>query len=347
MVYGIDLFGFCIALECQDDPTIGQFAEVFAQCRKGAIARPYFGDCGEADLLIKIHLLTDETSAPRVGPQAEHLQHFMIYPEMAFDLYQDSDDILWTAVDQCDWTRVDYARRVADIHVHASRLDARPKYITMALLFPILLDFFQERGMVFLHGACLEKDGRSILMVAPSHGGKTTTAFTLATAGYKVLTDDMCLIHAPEGGELRMYGFRQHFSIRTQSFELLPALGERVGLLGTVPQGQYPDDTDPKVRLPINALFPDAYAPAAASGLVLFLEIGAPDHALIPISARGDALDRLWGCSLFVTGPRHAFKRVLALSELLASSAVYILRLGLDTSRLHTVIDQALAELVP
>lgn len=62
---------------------------------------------------------------------------------------------------------------------------------------PILLCFL-ERGDVPLHAACVELDGRALLLAAPGRFGKTTLAAAFAAGGHRVLSEDLvCLRPGP------------------------------------------------------------------------------------------------------------------------------------------------------
>lgn len=58
---------------------------------------------------------------------------------------------------------------------------------------PIVLCFL-ARGDVPLHAACVEVEGRALLLAAPSRFGKSTLAMAFAEAGHRVLAEDLvCL----------------------------------------------------------------------------------------------------------------------------------------------------------
>jgi hypothetical protein len=53
---------------------------------------------------------------------------------------------------------------------------------------------FRARGDVPLHAACVEIEGRALLLAAPGRFGKTTLAAAFAAAGFRVLAEDLsCL----------------------------------------------------------------------------------------------------------------------------------------------------------
>jgi hypothetical protein len=60
---------------------------------------------------------------------------------------------------------------------------------------PVMLCFL-ERGDLPIHASCVEIDGRALLLAAPKKYGKTTLAAAFASAGYRVLAEDLvCLRH--------------------------------------------------------------------------------------------------------------------------------------------------------
>lgn len=53
---------------------------------------------------------------------------------------------------------------------------------------------FRARGDVPLHAACVEIEGRALLMAAPGRFGKTTLAAAFAAAGFRVLAEDLSCV---------------------------------------------------------------------------------------------------------------------------------------------------------
>lgn len=61
-----------------------------------------------------------------------------------------------------------------------------------------------RRDLYFLHSAALERDGRAFLLVGESGAGKSTTAWALANAGFRYLSDELAPITLGSG-EVQAY----------------------------------------------------------------------------------------------------------------------------------------------
>ena len=61
------------------------------------------------------------------------------------------------------------------------------------MAFQIVLD------MIFLHAACIIMEGKAILFIAPSGGGKTTLSLLARDAGFRVLNDEYCVVKQKNG----------------------------------------------------------------------------------------------------------------------------------------------------
>lgn len=56
-----------------------------------------------------------------------------------------------------------------------------------------------QRGLLPLHANAVEIDGRAVAFMAESGGGKSTLAAWFHDRGYRVIADDVCVIHFDEG----------------------------------------------------------------------------------------------------------------------------------------------------
>jgi hypothetical protein len=58
----------------------------------------------------------------------------------------------------------------------------------------------QQRGLFPLHGSAIEMNGECVVFSGVSGIGKSTIAFAFARLGYKILTDDLCVISLDNKG---------------------------------------------------------------------------------------------------------------------------------------------------
>lgn len=86
---------------------------------------------------------------------------------------------------------VDLHRGVAFGHFSATTLAHRPffRWHFLELAFFILLE--AQGLMMGVHGAALAKNGKAILLRAPSGGGKTTLAYAAARSRFQALAEDV------------------------------------------------------------------------------------------------------------------------------------------------------------
>lgn len=286
------------------------------------------------DLTFHIHV--DHPAAPPpVLSEAEHVHRFEMYPRMFFDLYERENEI-WTVLDGQDWTRTNLATGRTDAWVDSARLDIRPRYVTMALVFPILVDHLQRRSHFVFHCAGLARNGRAVLLAGPSGGGKSTLTLALLQAGYYLLADDMCVLTVEQNGSLSIQGFHEDLAVCPDVASLLPSLGP---LPAPLPGSG-------KIRLPRNHFSPDDGDYSARPGLVLLPRVDSTGHRLVPLS-KEEALHQFACSALFVTGKRGIQERTFAVIDLLEQSETYELLLGPDMESAPRVIDSALEALTP
>lgn len=135
----------------------------------------------------------------------------------------------------------------------------------------ILLEDLMSRsgGLFLLHGAALARDGRVLIVSAPSGFGKTTLAIHLLSRGFDLLTDDLVGIDRATGLVLP---FPKTLGLRAGTRRTLPvdllvrARAARVGR-GRAPRGAWPVDAV--------AFAGRTAAPARPSVVVLMRPVGA------------------------------------------------------------------------
>ncbi|MEY4565991.1 MAG: hypothetical protein RLY14_961 [Planctomycetota bacterium] len=121
---------------------------------------------------------------------------------------------------QCD---IDLERRVASVTVDSIKRVKASRYFFTAILCTALA----RSSHVPIHAACLAVlDGgeqRSVVIVAPSGTGKSTTAFALAHSGWRLMGDDLACVTRNEG-QLTVWGYPRNCHVRRPTFALLPWL---------------------------------------------------------------------------------------------------------------------------
>jgi hypothetical protein len=96
-------------------------------------------------------------------------------------------------------------------------------------LLPLICEGLRLAGHCPVHAACLAApvgdDWRSVLIVAKSETGKSTTALALTDSGWKLMGDDIALV-CREDGRLKAWGFPRACHVRRNTLRLLPWLNE-------------------------------------------------------------------------------------------------------------------------
>ncbi len=196
--------------------------------------------------------------------------------------------------------------------------------ITFTGLAPIL----RRRGIYLLHAFAACANGRSLLLVGPSHSGKTTTGLWLLANGWELLANDVVALKAAEG-ETAVYPTPNLVGIRPPTLDLVPhwrgVLAEKANTA---------NDVEVSSDLFVNGRYPSA-APAAT---ICFLARGhAPTSTLTPLSPAialsklmAESVDR-WDTAVL---PAHtAF-----LAQLVQQAACYQLTVGSHPNTLADVL---------
>lgn len=76
----------------------------------------------------------------------------------------------------------------------------------------------QAHQHLIIHAACLEKNGKGIIISAPSGSGKSTLCAYLVSQGWRLLSDELALI---DTNTLMMHGLARPISLKNQSIEVI------------------------------------------------------------------------------------------------------------------------------
>ncbi|MCG5495346.1 HprK-related kinase A [Ectothiorhodospira variabilis] len=80
----------------------------------------------------------------------------------------------------------------------------------------------QTKHYLLFHAACLEKNGRAVIMPAPPESGKSTLCAALACSGWRLLSDEATLVDLA-GGPVRVYGLSRPVSLKNASIDVIQA----------------------------------------------------------------------------------------------------------------------------
>lgn len=226
---------------------------------------------------------------------------------------------------------VDCGRLDLDLRVQQARLTLAPHTnptVADYFLMPLLCEGLSQAGHYPMHAASLEVSAAgepaSVLIVAKSGTGKSTTALALANAGWKLMGDDLALL-CKQDGQLAAWGFPRLVHVRRPSLKLLPWLNE----LPLIPTS-VADTFD----LPLSALGARACIPKSRPrkpALMIILERpNSQAHRCQPLD-RATALAALAhenvqpieGC-----GDRHAHTAFSWFAELVQQTPAYQLSAG-------------------
>jgi hypothetical protein len=196
----------------------------------------------------------------------------------------------------------------------ASRLS---EAILLLLALQELLAMFDA---TLVHGACVARQGRAILIMATERRGKSTTAFSLVRAGWSLLSDDRSLLMR-DGETVSLHSFLERCRIGAQGISFFPEVAPHAEL----PQGEGKAEFDPE------AVWGNVRVSAARPAVLLIPEVVDQD---LPFSQRAlrvehvDDMKLLLADNVLRTSPSATATRFDLLCELLRSVPVFRLRVG-------------------
>lgn len=78
-------------------------------------------------------------------------------------------------------------------------------------------------GVVGIHAGCVVRDGKAVLLAAPSGAGKSTTTLALALRGWSLLSDDWTYVTSTGSG-LRAWGMKTSLKLLPDAMRFFPQL---------------------------------------------------------------------------------------------------------------------------
>lgn len=93
------------------------------------------------------------------------------------------------------WFGVDRAARRVTVPAGLEALRREERLWSLPSMLVLL-----HEGVLVLHAAAVEVDGRAVVFGAPSRHGKTTLAAAFVRRGYRLLTEDLCAVEVDDAG---------------------------------------------------------------------------------------------------------------------------------------------------
>jgi hypothetical protein len=110
------------------------------------------------------------------------------------------------------------------------QVDANPgasqQQIRVFLLGSAMGALLHQRGFLLIHGNAIEVNGKCLIFAGHKGQGKSTLAAAFAQAGYRVLSDDLCIINFAENGQPMVQPGQPHIKLWRDSLTHIGSLPE-------------------------------------------------------------------------------------------------------------------------
>jgi hypothetical protein len=187
----------------------------------------------------------------------------------------------------------------------------------------------RRRGFFTVHAFAAAKDGRAVLLVGDIGAGKTTTGFSLLSAGWKLVSNDSPLISQGENGVI-VSAYPGLLAAYDDTLARFPVLHPFMGAA-----------SDPPVKraFPADAAFANVWQRQARAQALLFPKVtpGLEASQAQPLSPR-DALLALLPNSIERWDRDYIALHLVVLQALVHQAPAYRLMLGSDVPALPELI---------
>ena len=243
----------------------------------------------------------------------------------------------WLMIQLGPWGHayVDLARGEAAA-VLSPELAARPDVVSDALLNTIMLNFCLHHGYGLLHAACLVRDGRALLLVAPPESDKSAVALQLAlSAGFRLLTDSTVQL-SPYGAGALLCAFP--VGTLTLREELLPDFPQVHGFLHSELVGGRRQFTLDLRRYDPRLVVDEAW-PAGVIELCLLARSDDDETTIVPATDE-EVWEAVLHNSLPYDSPDVWARNLARLTPLLARAGTHHLTIGRDPQDVIAAINR-------
>lgn len=202
-------------------------------------------------------------------------------------------------------------------------------YITVAIA-PIL----RQRQHYFIHSSGVSLNGQGVLFSGQSHSGKTTTCINLILNGWRLLANDIVILHPKEDG-VYAYPIPDLLSLRPRTFALLPALNDAL-------EGKPYHEFYNQKMLSSAVLFSDKWSEPVRVKAICFPRVCNQDENVIEPQIKALALAQLLETSMDCWDDGSLETHTSLMTQLSSQADCYILNLGRDVEGLPDMLQSQL-----
>ncbi len=208
--------------------------------------------------------------------------------------------------------------------------------VAHVIFFPMWAQLLKARGVFPIHAAGLQRGGKGILFPGKSGCGKSTLSFHLLRHGYKLLGDDTVFIRR-SGSGAEMLFFPEDVDVCSETVDLFPQLALARNLTE--------DRWQPKARVNLNEVGPDAVVESSATDVLVFPVIAEDGKTRYERIGPTEALAELILYAFLFMDPQTSKENFALLASLVQTTKCFRLHMGLDGAELAGAVDSIVAAL--
>lgn len=202
------------------------------------------------------------------------------------------------------------------------------------MFFPMWAQLLKTRGVFPVHAAGLERHGKGILFPGKSGCGKSTLSLHLLRQGYRLLGDDTVFIRQ-SGSGAEMLFFPEEVDVCAETVDLFSQLA--------LARNMTEDRWQPKARVNLNEVGPDAVIESARTDLLIFPVIAEDGITRYERVNPTEALAELILYAFLFMDPQTSRDNFALLAALVQTTKSYRLYMGLDGAELAGAVDEIVA----
>ena len=229
------------------------------------------------------------------------------------------DSLLCCAWTSSDKKKINYAA--------VSKNDNFQHPICQAVLNPVLRDIFLYRKCLLLHSAGVRSQkGVGLVFIAPSGGGKTTTALSMVRNGSKLLGDDLLVIKPSANGNI-MFGVPEPMNLTKETIHFFKETD-------ITPQTATKNTGYRKKTIKPQSIYGDrCFINQCPAHVIYFVNKTLKGPAIEPINA-SSALEKIILSHAFTRNQIARAESISKLCEFISHVSVYELNTGSDPLKL-------------